>query len=350
MSDYHRFNSLKILVHADRLREAAAGGMPYPIDWHIYPSNLCNHTCEFCIFIQNGEQKKHAVQLPKPLLLRAIDDAARTGARLVHFSGGGEPLINKATPEAMARAQGHGLKVALSTNGRLLTPDIASLVDYIRVSLNAGTEAQHTTTNHAGDGESDWHAILDAIRAAVPHKRRDFGLGFVVTHQNYEDIYEFCRVAADLGVDFVHIRPGFYYDAELDDATRRIMTVALGLSEAARGAFGHRVQIFAITDKFDGYWSPRTYDRCRAVLTGTCLTATGDFAVCQDRTDLRFGAEYRTGAAFEDVWRSDEHRRLVDSIVSPGVLDTCPRCVWNKRNELIDTVFSDRDPMRLEMV
>lgn len=347
---YHRFNSLKILAYSDRLRAITAGKMPFPIDWHIYPSNLCNHTCEFCIFIQNGEQQTHAVKLPRSILMRAIDDAADTGARLVHFSGGGEPLLNKHTFDAMRHAQDRGMRVALSTNGRLLKPDIAEQVDYIRVSLNAGTERQHTETNHAGDGHSDWKEILDAIRTSIPHKRHDLGLGFVVTHQNFEDIYEFCRVAADLGVDFVHIRPGFYYDSKLDADTRRIMTAALGLCEAARASFGHRVQIFAITDKFDGYWSPRTYNRCRAVLTGVCLTATGEFAVCQDRTDLRFGKAYREGASFRSVWLSDEHRQLVDSIVSPGVLDTCPRCVWNKRNEVIDMVFGERDAMRLEMV
>ena len=44
MSQYHRFQSLKILAHANRLRAIADGDAPYPIDWHIYPSNNCNHS------------------------------------------------------------------------------------------------------------------------------------------------------------------------------------------------------------------------------------------------------------------------------------------------------------------
>jgi len=54
MSDYHRFNGFKILAHADKLKQIAAGEIPYPVDLHIYPSNLCNHSCEFCLFIHNG--------------------------------------------------------------------------------------------------------------------------------------------------------------------------------------------------------------------------------------------------------------------------------------------------------
>jgi 2-iminoacetate synthase ThiH len=83
-----RFNNMKILVHADRLRSIANGGEPYPIDWHVYPSNICSHACSFCLFIQNGEQQHFAVKLPKDVLMRAVEDAARTGARLMHFSGG----------------------------------------------------------------------------------------------------------------------------------------------------------------------------------------------------------------------------------------------------------------------
>ncbi len=355
-SPYNRFQSLKILAYAERsLLPIVRGELPYPLDWHIYPSNICNHMCTWCMFRQNGEQFNHPVTLPRELLLRAVRDAARTGAVLIHFSGGGEPLINKVTPEAMELAQSLGLKVALSTNGRLLTPEVARLVDYIRVSLNAGTPEQHHATNHGGDvGDAgDWHIILDRIRTALPERRQDLGLGFVVDYDNWHDILPFCHVAADLGVDFVHIRPGFYYDAEKDRRTRAAMPAALKLCDLAKWELREKpMTIFSITEKFEGYWTPRTYHRCRAVLTGICLRATGDFAVCQDRTDLTFGHDpsYKDGAAFEDVWHSDEHRAVVARIHdgAGGELGRCPRCVWNRRNEVIDAL--EQDDLRLALI
>jgi sulfatase maturation enzyme AslB (radical SAM superfamily) len=355
-----RFSNMKLLAHADRLLAIAAGGEPYPVDWHVYPSNVCNHKCTWCMFRQNGEQFDFRVILPREVLLRAVRDAARTGARLMHFSGGGEPLINKATPEAMELAQSLGLKVALSTNGRLLTPEIAGLVDYIRVSLNAGTPEQHHATNHGGDpsDKGDWHVILENIARAAPYARRDFGLGYVVDYENYQDIYAFCSVAARLfgGSNtadrqrFVHIRPGFYYEAEKDAKTRAVMPLAHSLCVDAKRDFGDVIDIYSISEKFDGYWTPRTYDRCLAVWSGTTLRATGDFAVCQDRTDLVWGKSpsYKAGATFEECWHSEERRAVVARIHAGGELDRCPRCVWNNRNYLINALGSDS--IRLDLV
>lgn len=355
---------MKILAYAQsHLEPIARGELPMPLDWHIYPSNICNHKCVWCMFRQNGEQFNFRVQIPRPLLLRAVTDAARTGAVHVEFAGGGEPLINKATPAALELAQrlgaerkaagGRRLWVGLTTNGRLLTPEIAALCDSLRVSLNAGTAEQHLKTNHANDGAGDWHEILDAIRAARPHRKQDLGLAFVVDADNYQDITPFVDLAIDLDADFVHIRPAFWYDEEEDRRVRSIMPAALKLCEAARDKHKHaRTQIHAITEKFEGFWSPRSYHRCRAVLSGACLRATGDFAVCQDRTDLVFGKEpsYALGATFEEVWHSDEHAAVVARIHDGegGELSACPRCVWNGRNNAIEAI--ERDDLRIALV
>jgi len=362
-TDLHRFNSLKLLTHPDALDAIVAGEHPYPIDWHLYPSNVCNHACSWCMFRQNGEQANFAVKLPRELLLRAVRDAARLGASLIHFSGGGEPLLNRHTMEALTLAQElaaqrpqghrHALKVAMSTNGALLKPEVASQVDYLRISLNAGTAAQHTATNHGGQPghPGDWQTILANIAEALPYRRGDVGLGFVVDHENYTDIGPFCDVAAELGVDFVHIRPAFYYEPDLDQAVRAVMPTAHKLCEAAKWKLRtNPLKIFSISEKFDGYWTPRTYHACRAVQTGVCLRATGDFAVCQDRTDLTFGASYRTGATFEEVWHSEERMALIARIHDGegGELSACPRCVWNKRNELINAW--ERDDLRVALV
>lgn len=353
---YDRFYGDKLLYYRDRLDAIRDGEEPYPLDWHVFPSNVCNHQCVWCMYRQPGpggeiEQLDYRVQLPRPLLLRAVDEAAATGAVFVHFSGGGEPLINKATPEAMRRARDAGLTVAISTNGRLLTPEVAAIPHHIRVSLNAGTAAQHTATNHAGEAPGDWDAIVANLHAAARARTGDMGLGFVVDHLNYQDIPPFVDLAAEVGVDFVHIRPAFYWESELDAQVRAAMPAALALCQAAQARHaGGRLLIKAITEKFDGFWTPRAYDRCRAVWTGTTLRATGDFAVCQDRTDLVFGRRpsWRDGAPFAEVWHSDERRALVARLHADAELRRCPRCVWNRRNALIDAHI--RDDLRLALV
>jgi wyosine [tRNA(Phe)-imidazoG37] synthetase (radical SAM superfamily) len=353
VKDYHRFNGMKLLAYADRLKQVRAGEWPYPIDWHVYPSNVCNHSCSWCMFRQNGEQESHPVKLSRSALMRAVTDASTTGAVFMEFSGGGEPLLNSATPAAMEYAQAQGLAVGLTTNGRYLTPDLLAIASTVRVSLNAGTEATHARVNHAGRHErSDWDRIvanLDACRASPHRARCDFGLAFVVDHHNWEDVGPFCALAASLEVDYVQIRPAFWYDAAEDVAAREVMqAVLMEVERATQNNTG--LAIHATLEKFDGYWTPRTYDKCWAVQTGIVLTATGDFAVCQDRTDLRFGQNYAQGAPFSATWGSPEHRALVAQIVAGAALDACPRCVWNKRNEIIEHVLGPDDPMRLTLV
>jgi MoaA/NifB/PqqE/SkfB family radical SAM enzyme len=351
-----RFQSLKILRHYDKLEAITRGETPYPIEWVVYPSNVCSHKCVFCIFRQNGEQfGENRVILPGPLLMRFVEDAARLKGSVIQFEGGGEPLINKHTPAALRRANELGIKTAMSTNGRLLSPEIAKTVDYIRVSLNAGTAEQHWKTNHGADvtDKGDWDIIIENIRQSVPHKRKDIGLAFVIDPDNYQDIVPFCHLAAELGVDFVHIRPAFYYDADTDRRVRAIMPDALKLCQLAQWRLKDApLKIFAITDKFDGYWTPRAYHTCRAVWTGAVLRATGDFAVCKDRPDLVWGRapSYKAGAAFEDCWHSDERRALVASIHdgAGGELSACPRCVWGSRNLVLKAI--ETDELRIDLI
>lgn len=366
----NRFTGLKILRHYPTLESVLQGGMPFPLDWHIYPSNICNHKCTFCMFRQPSggdgkvEQFDFAVKLDKNVLFRGVEDAYRTGAVLIHFSGGGEPLQNRWTLPAMELAQeliaGNTrderergpMKITLTTNGARLSEDVARTVDYLRISLNAGTKHQHWATNHGSDEKDpgDWEKILENVKAAAKVKRGDIGLAFVVTPENWRDVYPFCQVAAECGVDFVHIRPGFFYDESMNEQMREIIHQAFALSEEAKSALAHKVQIFSLTDKFDGYWTPRTYKSCRAVLTGVTLRATGDFAVCQDRPDLTFGTQpnYALGATFEDVWHSDQHKAVVATIVEGQQLDKCPRCVWNNRNMLLDAL--EKDSMRMNLI
>lgn len=355
MTDFHRFQSMKILAYAERsLLPITRGEEPMPIEWVVYPSNVCNHACVWCMFRQNGEQfGDNRKVLPRELLLRFVEDAARLGGAVIQFEGGGEPLINKATLEALRLANSLGIKTAMSTNGRLLSPEIAAAVDYLRISLNAATAEQHLKTNHAGEGQGDFGEIIRRIQKAVPHKRQDISLAFVIDADNYREIPAFCELAASLHVDFVHLRPAFWYDGGEDARVRSVMPDALRLCQLAQWRLRDApLRIYSVTEKFDDYWRPRSWRRCRAVWTGVVLRATGDFAVCKDRVDLTFGhtPSYKGGAAFEDVWHSDEHRAVAARIHDGegGELTHCPRCVWGPRNHAIDAL--ERDDLRLALV
>jgi len=107
---YNRFNPIKTLLYSDRLQQIADGKLPYPIIWHIYPTNKCPLDCGFCIM--KNEKQKYRTQLKRKTLLKAVKEASKH-AYTVHFSGGGEPLLHPDIKDAIKLAKDSGLKVAL---------------------------------------------------------------------------------------------------------------------------------------------------------------------------------------------------------------------------------------------
>ena len=283
--------------------------------------------------------------LKKQTLFKAVREGEEIGVRLFHFSGGGEPLMHPDIYEAIALARKRSVKVAVSTNGYLMTkPDKISLVNHLRISLNAGTAQMHQEIHNTPT--KDFENILTNIKKVVAfrraHKRKfDIGLGFLITPENWMDIYNFCEIASKLRVDFVHIRPAYYPDKERNEFLAAIIPNAFALSEKAMHRFKN-IEIFSVKDKFDGYWTSRTYDKCRATPLQAVLTATGEFIVCQD-VFIRFG-DYNKGN-FWKSWDSQEHRKALQAIK----IDRCPRCVENIHNEIIQEVFL-KDAVRSELI
>jgi MoaA/NifB/PqqE/SkfB family radical SAM enzyme len=324
---YNRFNPYKALVYSDKLQKIADGEIPYPVIWHIYPTNDCVHDCDFCIM---KEERKNPASLSRKTLLKAVKEAKRYGAKTIHFSGGGEPLMHPHLYEAIKDAKKIGLKVALSTNGALLSQTILNMVDYPRISLNAGTSETHKRIMNA----DTFDAIIGKIKR-LPEKLKDkIGLGFVITGDNWREVYEFCKLADSLKVNFVHIRPA--YQPEEDDKIKRIVSSVAGLADQAKKDFP-KLNIYCVKDKFDGYWTERKYSKCRATPMNAVLKANAKFILCQDMLNTEFGDYDKQ--SFKTIWQSAEHLKRIEEVK----LKECPRCVMTKLNEFIQNIYIDNN-------
>ncbi len=96
--------------------------------------------------------------------LRLIDDVAAFGAPTIIFSGG-EPLLREDLFQLAARASARGLRCVLSTNGVLITDDVAARIRdagfaYVGISLD-GIEAVHDKLRGK---KGAFRASLDGIR------------------------------------------------------------------------------------------------------------------------------------------------------------------------------------------
>jgi len=307
--------------------------MPSPVVFHIYPSNKCQFQCSFCIMKE--EKKRYTGFLKEALLFKAIKDAERFDMKLIHLSGGGEPLCHPSIYNFLKETKKYNIKIALSTNGyNLYNPELMLYVNYFRISLNAATANTHEMLTQTTGG---FHKVIKNIEVLVKFREKhsndsDIGIAFLITPQNWKEIYQFCWLAAKLKVDFVHIRPAYLEnDAEL----MYLMPQISSMCEQAKNDFRYKLDVFFVTEKFDGYWTAREYDKCRATPLMAVLGADGTFRLCQDVLQPSFG-DYSLDD-FEEIWWGDEHKAAIENIE----LSKCPRCVSNNINKIIKNVFID---------
>lgn len=257
---------------------------------------------------------------------RAIFDAWKNSAKTIHFSGGGEPLMHPKTKRMLATAKSLGLETALSTNGVFLDNETISFVDNPRISLNAATKETYRKIT----GTNYFNTVVENIKnIPVGHKKKT-GVAFLVIPDNMHEIEQFCSLANDLKVGWVHIRPAYLSDK----GQNKTLIDSSGLMADKLSKIEKKfpnLDIFYRVDKFDGFWNDNKYDcKCTSILA--VLKASGKFCVCQDRTDLEFG-DYKN-QSFESIWGKKEHLDALEKVRNCNI-----RCVETKKNEIIQRVF-----------
>lgn len=349
-ADYNRFQKFKILKHSSNIDLIVKGDIPAPVEWVIYPSNVCGYRCGHCIMAK--EQVDHRNTLSKEAMRKIPQDAKRLGIKVVIFSGGGDPLLNPLTVETAREVKALGIKTGINNQGFLL--DDPSPFDYVRYSVDAATKETYEKV-HQFDG---WDRVNRNIGRLAEIRAKggtnEMGLAFLITPYNWEETYDFCEWAQQYGPDFVHIRPAFldadYLDAKYPGGNALLQgSIVPNLRSMAKEIEAKWPNVFFRIDKFEGYWTPKKYNKCRATPLMAVTSGDGAFLVCQDRgimkeeNFLRWG-NYNT-QSFEEIWFSDEHRKVLESIN----LDKCPRCVMNGYNEIIEHGFVN-DGMRMDLI
>lgn len=350
---YNRFNGWKVLAHAAKIQQIVKGIIPAPVEWVVYPSNVCGYRCGHCIMAK--EQVDHRAMLSKEAMAKIPDDAVKNGVSCVIFSGGGDPLLNPWTVETARRCRELGVYTGLNNQGYLL--DDPTAFDFVRYSVDAATPETYQTIHRVPRGDG-WERVTRNIAhhadlRAKGHKI-EMGLAFLITPINWQETYQFCEWAQQYQPDFVHVRPAYldadYLDKEYPGGGQAIKEkIVPSLRSLAKELEEKFANVYFRIDKFEGYWTPKTYQKCRATPLMAVTSGDGAFLVCQDRgimedeNYLRWG-NYNT-QSFEQIWWSDEHRKVLESID----LARCPRCVENGMNEIIEHGFVT-DKMRLNLI
>ncbi|MGC9131629.1 MAG: radical SAM protein [Pyrobaculum sp.] len=165
------------------------------VSWNI--TRRCNLKCLHC-YIDAGPAE--AGELSTSEALDVVDQMAEVGVPLILFTGG-EPLTRPDFFEIAGYARERGIRLVLSTNGTLITPEVAKRlrevgVVYVGVSLDSASAEFHDRFRGvAGSFAAALAGIKNAIAAGL-----DVGLRFVVTAKNIHEVGSYVDFAASLGV------------------------------------------------------------------------------------------------------------------------------------------------------
>lgn len=196
-----------------------------PITVHLMPQNVCNQSCSFCSYRlpdnKNSSSFNESAHIPLPALQSLLADFYYMGVKGIEVTGGGEPLAYPHTRELWQQLSLYDFHTALVSNGTLLHKhDISSITEnlkWARISIDAATPSTYATMRKAPPSHFDraWQAV-SALREHMPDDP-DFrlGVGFVLSNENLEEVYDFVARASTSGADNVRLSSTFS-DKHLD--------------------------------------------------------------------------------------------------------------------------------------
>jgi len=209
----------KVIYHSKIVQSfmARCSHEMYPVFVHLMPQNLCNQNCQFCSYrmedwknSKNFDARSH---ISWERMKELLSEFSRMGIKAIEITGGGEPLAYPHIHNLLDTLSTLRIETALVTNGTLLKEHIVDLLYYThlqwaRVSIDAGNKENYCKIRRCP--ESHWDLAWRGVKRLVQHRdHQAIGVGFVVTDQNYMDIYELCGRAKDSGVDNVRISVAF---------------------------------------------------------------------------------------------------------------------------------------------
>jgi 12,18-didecarboxysiroheme deacetylase len=307
----------------------------------------CNLRCVHCYSHSTGEAGKDELTTDEGKEL--LEDLARFGTPVILFSGG-EPLRRPDLFELIRHATGLGLRAVISTNGTLITEEVAESLrefnlSYVGVSLDGMRETHDRFRRVEGAFDRAIRGIRNCKKAGLK-----VGVRFTINRRNASDIPDIFQLVRDEDIPricFYHLvyagRGTTLMEEDLShDATRRTVDTIIDRT-AALFEQGLEKEVLTVDNHADGpyVWlrmvreeNPRA-DEVLALLRMNqgnssgrgigCVSWDGSVHPDQFWRHLTLGNVRRR--PFSEIWTDMSHpilRKLKDK--RPHVKGRCAHC------------------------
>jgi len=313
----------RIFAHPERLEEWIRRGITKPVTTEIDPSNRCNHYCPKC----SGNRTDIDAELSLDYMKSIIDETSPFLKGMV-FTGGGEPLMNPDTQNAIRYAKQSGMDVALITNGSLFdevdTGQLLSDCLWIRVSID-GLNPEHYSIRSGTNGK-EYHKVWDNVKLLAETKSKidskcAIGVAYLTENETLEQLFKFAVKGKDFGVDYVQFRPFHHSTTNLLEEITICKTLASDNFKVIASEEKYR------DEKFD-------YERAFGDEFRFVISASGGMYPCcytRGLEDFYLGNILPRG--FEAIWESDERKQVSENKLKSK---SCPdMCYKDPLNQLL---------------
>ena len=316
---------------ASKLLEAKLAGKKIPWEIMFEITHKCNLKCTHCYNFDRsvGKPPKLADELNSDEIIDAIDQVIAAGCWNLCFTGG-EVLVHPDIFKFIEHARSRSLRVAVKTNGVLLTPErvkrLAELgVHNVWVSFYG---AYGSTHDHITAVKHSFERSLKGCEEVVKHGI-SLTISSVLTDHNVDEIGQMQEMAGRLNASFM-ITPEVTERHDGTDSSRQHLPVL----DNTRKVFKKHSDLFGMPPDFN----PNRFMQCGCAVQSCAIAATGDVYPC-------INAPMKAGnireASFQNIWDNSPLFERIRSL-KPADFKDCTGCEdkpWCARSS--GTVFTN---------
>ena len=225
---WNPFNSYKLLAHVETWKHIGRGKeIPPPVLITVDPTNVCNFNCIWCNAEYIRSKRKH--EISRKSLMALADFLPRWKSPLnkdhkveaICVAGGGEPLMNDATPDFIEKVIYNGIDVGVVSNGTRVHECLRALAQctWVGVSIDAGSADTFNKLKRVPSRKDYFNRVIENIVMLVDHARKaegklasgrpGYGVSykFLLYKENIGEVYKAAKLAKEIGCKNIHFRP-----------------------------------------------------------------------------------------------------------------------------------------------
>lgn len=340
------YSDLKILCHPDKLDDILKEKRTAPLYVRIKPTNICNQNCWYCAYANDTAVESRTVNrresIPWEKMQEIINDLEEMGTKAITFSGGGEPLCYHHIYETLGMVRDKNIDYAMITNGQALESgarEMLAAAKWVRISLDSVCEEKYEKIRRV----KTWKKVMENIAKFADEKSEEcvLGINYVVTKDNYLDVYEMCRLLSNLGVENVKFSP-LMVRGEIPEYHMQIREKVEEQIAMAKSDF--QSENFTVIDKYtdDDSFNRNFRKQCSKCYIKEIFTVIGaDCKVyfCHQRAYTEKGTVGDIAQQpFKKMWFSGETTKRFRDMIPKEECDF--RCAFEERNLLLDSLVN----------